>query len=154
MHSRLVHKDQKKIMKWQNPNKSRGMPILALRSLTRSLQSTGKRGSAMAHTHRHTNTHNWRSSQLRDWIGTVGRCSENAMQNEIYLTVRNMLGCVKYVMHCEISSTLQTFLFLVKWKMLFRIINEMQCSRKWAVMFEMCISVGNIQCSGKFVMRW
>ena len=61
MHSRLVHKDPKTQNKSKcnknnnNPKMSRGMPILAIHSSSRSLQSTRKRVFfVMARTHTHT----------------------------------------------------------------------------------------------------
>ena len=58
MHSRLVRKKTQKFQKQKNiktakAQKSRGMPILAIHSLTRNLQSTGKRGFHDG-THTHT----------------------------------------------------------------------------------------------------
>ena len=81
MQSWLVGKDPKKIKNqnskyhWNNNNlkTSKGMQILAICSLTRCLQSTGKRVFRNGK-HGHTD---WRTSRLRDWIGPEGRCSEN-----------------------------------------------------------------------------
>ena len=78
IHSRLVCKTKnlkkckspKNHCNGKNPKMSRGMPILAIRSSTRSLQSTGKRSFA-------DGTHDSWTSQLRDWIDPVGIFSEN-----------------------------------------------------------------------------
>ena len=56
------------------------IPILAILPLTIGLQSTRKWGF---HTlkHTHTHTHNWWTSQHRDWIGLGGWWSENDSHN-------------------------------------------------------------------------
>ena len=70
MHSRLVCQpnfspSSKAQSHWNNKktNTSRGMPILPIRSSTRSLQFTGKRGF-----HDGRQTDNLRTSRLRAWL--------------------------------------------------------------------------------------
>ena len=79
MHSRLVLKDPKtqknaklkKNLNNKNQNLCRGNPILAIHSITRSLQFTGKLGLRDG-----THTHNLWTLHHRDWIKPVGRFSE------------------------------------------------------------------------------
>ena len=90
MHSRLVAKTKKLKLnskcknssKQQKHKKSSGMPILLTHSSTKSLQSTGKR---LFRDGTNTQTDDSWTLQLRDWIRSEGRFSEN-----IYLQILRM----------------------------------------------------------------
>ena len=75
LYRRIFFKDliffrNQKILKSITTKMSRSMTILEILPLTRSFQF-----SALTH------THDWRTLQLKDWIGPVGWCSEKCDPN-------------------------------------------------------------------------
>ena len=94
--SGLVCKDRTNHGNGKHLKMSRGVPILTIRSLTRSLQTTGKQGNsdgtqmcAIAVTHTHTTNGHW------DWTGPVSRFSENMMKHlQISLSLYRHVWCI------------------------------------------------------------